>query len=244
MFLKVFISKITRTGLLTSLLLLTPLALGASEQVEKQYWENAMAVARANSCQVPGTIIDREIVKDPKGNTVQTTLTRYKIFVDGKGQLDASLASRKENGKDAAAGFLKEFKAFKPELLTLVKDQSLFSREFQPHVKLTSMEKEDEHAVYRFSADLDGMIFKGVAKVNMDRGQAVYTRLTHPGFKDDDLVISEFQEETRYRVTKGIWHPLLVTQTMEIETSGFFTSFKGRAVETTELSDFFCHESD
>lgn len=227
---------------LSTLFMIFAAAPAFSGSIDTTYWDEAVEIAEKNKCLAPFNIVETEKVSNKEGKPVENNVTHLQVIKKGGNSLDIKLVSREENGEDKTEKFYKDFIVNKPETLAELKEEGLFEKSAQHLVKLTGFDLKDNMAIYTFSIKSEGILFTGQAKIDVNKGHAVYTKINAPLMVEDGVVITNYEEVTHYQTDGDQWYPEKVVESMELELGGFFSSFKGNVHSETVLADYFCHK--
>ena len=225
----------------TVAVLFLPIA-AMAKTIDRTYWDKAVEIAEKNLCQVPSLVTSTERVFDNDGNQEEDNLTRFKITRNDKGSLEAVLDLRTENGENRTKAYEKESEEIKKTIVADIRKDYIFIKASQPVVRLADLEIKDHIAVYTFTVTADNLEFKGSARIDTKTGCPLSSSLFRKEIKEKDALIKNFKETTIYKTDGTRWFIAQKTQTMGIEFSQFFFTFKGTSEETTLFSDHFCHK--
>ena len=206
--------------------------------IDRTWWDRAVAIAEKNKSLTPLNILETETVTKENGRPVEQSATHVRVFRQPGSSMDIRLVSRKENGRDVTALFLKQFTAYKEEIGELLNDDGVFGKSTQPFVELTHYGTAGNIAVYRFTLEVDGTAVEGEAEIDTLTGHPVSDTLSSPVIKEGDIILTNYIQITRYMTDGDQCYAQQIHETMNIEIKGLFTGFKGHVETKTLLTDY------
>jgi hypothetical protein len=229
-------------------LVLVAMAAVSSGEVQDPLWDKAVETATVNRNWMPGLVKVSEVVRNKRGELIETTATSFRLFLSD-GEVDAELVSASENGADITEAARREFQKNKAAWLADGLEESPFDPNAQDRVSATATGKtavvdETECTVYVFTHVDETGLWRGEAWLDPTLGAPlrIFEQLESVPLQTDDAEMLELDIAVHDDVTPDKkWLARRIVSKGRFKTGWLFET-EGTFVEETLLENHWEYE--